>query len=417
MTNARRDVVTAFQDIANEAAANNDVNFVSRGGTPGTTVEEHEIWSLTTGVTTCTVSAANGGGATPSTATGACPQTAPSWYHTTGDTQGPNVVAADSCNFSGGNCYVLTDRGTYQFLESEGALHNLVVVSNDNEASAVGGQNLLVNSFHAYAINPAAFSGNPNVHINLPAATAFLNWLTSPAGQADVTAYQASDPGGPSFIGDAAPKLTQTRTLPARVAAGQPLTVTGTLSNTVPGTPPLAGVAMTLKAVMGGSTTAITVATGNTDATGHYSLTYKPTANASYTVSSAPISQVEDSTLSPVFGDLLQPTSISLGASKVVGTALITSYRAKKGVVTLKGKLSPAVGGTAGQLRVYANHRSLAASEGLKYVAKSPLAVGQKTFTMTLKLHRGFTWDVSVHYMNTGRIATGVSPVQSVRVT
>ena len=87
--------------------------FVSRGGTPGTTVAEHGIWQLVSssglspaGLLLCTVSAANGGGETPIaanhgvTASGqACPNNGalptaaalPTWYAATGVTQGPNV--------------------------------------------------------------------------------------------------------------------------------------------------------------------------------------------------------------------------------------------------------------------------------------------------------------------------------------
>ena len=44
-------IVQAFQKIA-AAGANDHANFVSRGGTPGTTVQEHAIWALTTRVST-----------------------------------------------------------------------------------------------------------------------------------------------------------------------------------------------------------------------------------------------------------------------------------------------------------------------------------------------------------------------------
>ena len=119
MTNDPHNIAQAFEDIAAAGAAGT-ANFVSRGGTPGTTVAEHAIWALTSGVSTCNVSAANGGGTVPSTTTGDCPTTAtpPSWYHTTGLTQGPNVLNADACNgYSTSNdCYVLTDRCTYNYL-------------------------------------------------------------------------------------------------------------------------------------------------------------------------------------------------------------------------------------------------------------------------------------------------------------
>ncbi len=41
----------AFQDIA-AAGASNEATFISRSDNSGTNVEEHEIWALTSGVTT-----------------------------------------------------------------------------------------------------------------------------------------------------------------------------------------------------------------------------------------------------------------------------------------------------------------------------------------------------------------------------
>jgi tungstate transport system substrate-binding protein len=419
-SNPSHNIVTAFEKIAAAGLAGH-ANFVSRANTSGTAIQEHQIWALTTGVPNlCSISAGtNGGGEVPSTATGACSGgtvstiPAPSWYQKTGLTQGPNVVNADACNYPNGNCYVFTDRGTFQFLESEGAISNLQVVTNDRSTDPADQTTLLINSFHAYAINPAAFTGNTNVHINLPGALAFLNWLTSAAGQKAVTAYQANDPGGPSFIGDARPAITASA-LPATVAAGKKLTISGSLTNIVPGTPPLFGVTMTLSAKLNGSSTSVPVATAQTDADGNYTLSYKPTADASYIVSSPHISQIENSTLSPVFGDLLQPNSKSLGKSTVTGVVKITSATAKKGVVTIKGTLAPAVSGSSATLRVYAGHASASSQH---FVLSKALSNGAKTFTVKVKLARGFTWKVRVKYVNTGQITAGSSAARSVHVT
>jgi tungstate transport system substrate-binding protein len=417
-TSPSHDIVTAFQKIAT-AGAGGTADFVSRANTSGTSVEEHAIWALTSGVPNlCDIAAGpNGGGKVPSTATGPCSGgtvgtiPAPAWYHQTGLTQGPNVVAADACDFGHGNdCYTLTDRATFQFLQSEGALSNLQVVTNHNAASAVGGANLLVNSFHAYAVNPAAFT-SPNVHINLPGAIAFLNWLTSPGGQAEIGAYQANDPGGASFIPDAAPAITASK-LPTTVKSGAKLTVKGTLRNVVPGTPPLIAVPITLtaKTVSGSSV----VATGHTTATGAYTLTYTPKVNASYTVSSAPLAQIEIPTpvLTPQYGDLLQAASKSLGKTKVAGAVVIKKITADKGVVRISGTLAPAVSGSGAVLSIHAAH----SGQALKFVSERRLKNGAKTFTVTVKLARGFTWRVSVKYVNAGRIVAGSSAARSVHV-
>ena len=185
--------------------------FISRGGTPGTTVSEHGVWALVSssglspaGLLLCTVNATNGGGETPIAAGhgvtasgqpcpggGALPVAAalPTWYIATGQTQGPNVQTADACNgFPSGpnSCYVYTDSGTYDYLASgtdpAGTIQALKVVSRDNSGNAPGGQFELVNYFHGYIINP----GKPNQSINLPAAKDFITYITSPAVQAQV---------------------------------------------------------------------------------------------------------------------------------------------------------------------------------------------------------------------------------------
>src|SRR5262249_6963251 len=126
--NGAHNIAQAFADVAATGipgGANPAVTFVSRGGTPGTTVEEHQIWQIVDssglaaqvpGLLLCSVASSLGGGETPIapgnsvgvTANGqpcsnTTPATLPSgadlppWYAATGLTQGPNVVAANAC--------------------------------------------------------------------------------------------------------------------------------------------------------------------------------------------------------------------------------------------------------------------------------------------------------------------------------
>ena len=236
-TNAANNIAQAFADIASVGAQGGSspgLTFVSRGGTPGTTVEEHAIWRLVSqsslapsSLTLCTVSAANGGGETPvavdpaaadtgftngeacadlpaADLTAGLPQGAalPAWYVTTGDNQGLNVQTADACTKTGTNsyggiaspadtCYVFTDRGTYDWLSSKtdpaGSLTNLSILTRDNSASAPGGQTALINYFHAYIINQAKVQAATNSsapQVNLPAAQDLITLLTSPSFQA-----------------------------------------------------------------------------------------------------------------------------------------------------------------------------------------------------------------------------------------
>ena len=72
VANAPNNIAQAFADVAAAGINGAKATFVSRGGTPGTTVSEHAIWQLVSssglspaGLLLCTVSAANGGGETP----------------------------------------------------------------------------------------------------------------------------------------------------------------------------------------------------------------------------------------------------------------------------------------------------------------------------------------------------------------
>ena len=413
MTNAPHDIVGAFQRVAAAGAAGN-ANFVARSGTPGTTVQEHAIWALTTGVTTCAVSDANGGGASPSTTTGDCPSSTsfPSWYHSNGLTQAPNIVNADVCNYPGGNCYVLTDRGTFNYLQSTGAVHNLKIVTRDNAPTATGGGALLVNSFHAYALNPAKFASNPNVAINLPAATAFLNWVTSPAPQAAIGRYLSAG-GDPPFLPDAAPTLTKPR-LPASVPGGRSITVRGKLSNVVPGTPALSGVRVSLQRVGTGSERT-TVASALTDSTGNYAITYRPERSQAYWVKVDQIAKVENATLSPVFGDLLAPASRWLGRVAVIGNPRIKHVRTSSNHVRLRGLLRPAVLGTSGHVSLYAVPRGKAKARGLHYVAQRHVTAGATHFNLQFRLPAG-DWTYQLKYVNPGRMKAGFTQRRTVTV-
>src|SRR5262249_24962452 len=142
----------------------------------------------------------------------------------------------------------------YDYLASgtdpAGAIPALTIVSRDNSASAPGGQFELSNYFHGYIINP----NKPGQTVNLPAATAFMNYITSPTVQQQVGAYLAhgSDAGGAPFTPTASPILSGTRFASKFFAgAGKKMTVTGTLTNAQPGYPVLSGKQVTIANVNG----------------------------------------------------------------------------------------------------------------------------------------------------------------------
>jgi ABC-type tungstate transport system permease subunit len=416
--NGAHNVAQAFADIA-AAGINGKATLVSRGGTPGTTVEEHKIWGLVSsahlvpaGLLLCAVNSTDGGGETPIAAGNGvtssgqpCPNNGvlptggqlPKWYVVTGAEQGPNVLLANTCAGypSGANsCYVLTDRGTYDYLASgtdpAGAIPNLMIVTRDDSASAPGGQYALINYFHAYIINPS----KPGEQVNFPAAKDLLNMLTSPSFQAQLKSYLAhtSDPGGAPFKADASPIITAAG-IPRSYRAGRRVTVTGTVTNAEPGYPALADKTVSVDEIVGG--VPVPVASGKTDATGGYRLTFRPTSSGSYEVGTPQIAQIEEPTLTPVFGDLLSPGAAAPVKVTVHSAITTLSVKSVGGKALVVGSVAPAQGHVKASVTVLARR---AGSKGrFKRVATGRLRSTAGNFAVAAPLHAGH-WQLEVRF-------------------
>jgi ABC-type tungstate transport system permease subunit len=452
LANGTSNAAQAFADIA-QAGINGGgtplVTFVSRGGTPGTTVEEHQIWALVkssglapTGLQLCTVPSSSpndGGGMTPVTAAsgmggGPCTTTVggttaglppagalPAWYVTnTTLTQGPNVVNANACTgyaSPANSCYVFTDRGTFDFLASgldpAGTIPNLEVVTHGPQpASAPGGVDLLINYFHAYVINPA---GCAACGVNLTAAEDFVNLITSPAVQSQLKYYldDTSDAAGAPFVADASPDITVTGFPTTTIANGMAVTVTGSVTNAEPGYPVLSGKTVAVDQVVAGVDVPVAGATGTTDGTGTYNITFVPPASGTYQVTTAQISQVENPNLNPVFGDLLSPGASPTSQLPVAPaptpkptvtkptTVGIKHVSAKKGHVTVIGTLTPAPTSPGATVKLLAV--KVTGSDGLKQVGEASVRKGKTGFMIKAKLKRGDRYVLQLEYSQKGQ--------------
>jgi len=394
LSGSSHDVVTAFEKIAAAGAAGK-AHFISRAAAPGTTVQEHAIWAMTDNakVAKCNVSDALGGGQTPSTdpSGAACPSPTsyPTWYDSGDRKQAANIQYADQCSvaFVGGqpDCYVLTDRGTFQYLASTGSLSTLKIVVRDNDAAARGGIPALVNSFHAYAVNPNKFSGG----INLAGATDFLNWITSPAGQQAVGSY-LNDTNDAPFLPSAAPKITATSTTKL---GKKRLNITGNVSNVVPGTPALDGVTVRLLATKKVGVTPSQVASTTTDANGDYKFSYKAKARQFYTVATDQLTKVEVPTLNPVFADILQPGSSPVAVNGAVKLKASWADKQHK-KIKLSGKVGP-VAMVGAKLQIWGKK----GTKKPKLLATKKLAAGKSSYSFQVKARKG-KWKYQVVYTN-----------------
>jgi len=419
--NGAKNVAQAFADVA-AAGANGQATFYTRGGTTtasGTTVEEHQIWALVNSsglkpasLTLCAVSTADGGGMSPINSTtgvtnGApCPDSGtvnspdnPPWYFiNAGASQGANVQAANACTHGpAGSCYVLTDRGTYDYLASgtdpAGTIPALKIVTRGPQSpTAPGGVNTLVNYFHVYIINPSK-SGET---VNLPAAQDFVSFLTSQAFQSQLKTYlPTADPAGPPFVADASPNLTVSSGLPKNYHAGKPLTVKGTLVNAEPGYPALAGQTVNVAEIVGG--VPLTVASGKTNSTGAFSIKFTPASTGQYEVSTGQISMIENTTLSPVYGDILSPAATSPVKVTVHGATANFRVQSQGGKALVLGTVAPANGHVKGTVTVFA--RAVGKKSAFRKVATDRLATSQGNFAISAPLSAG-AWDVNVKFQD-----------------
>ena len=434
--NAAHNIAQAYADIAT-AGNNGTATYLSRGGTTtasGTTVEEHTLWALVnssglqpSSLVLCAVSAADGGGMTPikssvqATSGQPCPDSgtvnstdAPSWYVINNVNQAASVIATNACNgFSSGpnTCYVLTDRGTFDYLASgtdpAGTIPNLKILTRDNDASAPGGANELINYFHVYIINPT----KPGETVNLTAAQDFVSFLTSQAFQSQLKNYlPTADPGGPPFKADASPNLTASG-FTKNYNAKKPMTVKGTLVNAEPGFPVLSGETVNVQQIVGGQP--LTVASGKTNSTGAYSIEFTPGSTGSYEVSTGAISKVEISTLNPVYGDILSPASTAATAVTVHSALKNFSVKSQGGKALVLGKVSPGTGHVKGTVAVFA--RAVGKKGAFRKVATQRLGATQGNFAISVPRAPG-SWNVKVKFTDPMQVVAASSKLVKVTV-
>ena len=181
----------------------------------------------------------------------------------------------------------MTDRGTFNRLVNLKAVTNLKIVADKNTSSARGGKDLLINSFHAYAVNP-----NKIPQAKLAGALAFLTYLQSSDFQGRLASYPSKDQ--PAFFADARPAITITKHFPKRARPGQRISLAGTVKHDLPGAAPLAGATVQLLRISGGKGT--TIATTKADAKGRFSFGMRARFGAVYRIAFRPFQDLRSAT-------------------------------------------------------------------------------------------------------------------------
>ncbi|MBS1888952.1 MAG: substrate-binding domain-containing protein [Actinobacteria bacterium] len=401
LAKAPHNAVLAFELIA-KAGEEGKANFVSRGDNSGTNTQEKAIWKLTK------IELNQLGEPGPA----GTKEDAP-WYHRAGVGQAETVLLTQQCPFGGGGCYEMTDRGTFNRLVSKGSVTSLEIVSQDNEASAPGGRNLLTNPFTVYAINPAK---EPGININVEGAKALMTYLTSEGFQARLASFPNAS--APAFFADAHPKMTAS-SVSGALAAGTAFTVTGGATGLLPGAPAIAGVPVNLQQApyppAGQAATYTTIASATTAADGSYSLQGVANREGLLRVEMPNTGAAwPNLAVTPLIasGSLTQ-TFAAVGSIGVRSRISLKKPAKKKRTVTLRGTFGPAATPAGATTLVIQGRKSgrHAKWQGLKKLrAREGVA-----YKVTVKLKPG-RWKLRVRYRDPGVVSPATSRTVSVSV-
>ena len=138
-----KDVIAALKKISASQSP-----FASRGDNSGTNAAELRYWKQAE--------------INPQTGKG-------TWYRETGSGMGPTLNTASAMG-----AYAFTDRGTWLSFKNRGDL--VIVVEGDTK---------LFNQYGVMLVNPAK-----HAHVKKELGMAFVDWLTSPEGQAAIAGYK-----------------------------------------------------------------------------------------------------------------------------------------------------------------------------------------------------------------------------------
>jgi tungstate transport system substrate-binding protein len=370
----------AFAAIA-AAGENGEADFISRGDASGTNAKEKTIWGLSG------VQLNLDGWPGPAGTHDFAP-----WYQISHQGQAGNLQETDDCPFTSGACYTLADRGTFDYLDSNGTITNLKLVSDRNDPPAAGGTSLLLNPYHAYAVNPDKFAPG---HINLQGALDLLDYLTDPAVQAAIGQYPTA--ANPAFTPDARPDITILDGLPGggTADANKSLTVDGTVVPNYYLDPPLTGSPVELHRA--DSPDALATTTVQSD--GSFSFTFKPTVSDTYSV------------VWPQYQDRRE-TDESLGHMNVQSTVSLAISGVNGLKVSTTGKAAPLTDRVNAQVLVQAKKGNGA----WQTFGSVNMSDGKKKYTKTITLPSGGTWHVRAKYQDPGVVLAGLSKEQRVSV-
>jgi hypothetical protein len=213
------------------------------------------------------------------------------------------------------------------------------------------------------------------------------------------------------FVATASPKISASG-FPSTIAAGRTATVTGNITDLQAGFPALAGQTVSINELEG--LTSVPVASGKTDANGNYSITFTPPSSGSYQASTGSISQIENASLNPVYGDVLSPSATTAVPVTVAGTISIKKATASTGGVSVTGSIGPAAPDANSTVAVLA--RKQGSKGAFKTIGSTNLKTGSKTYAVNGNLGPG-KWQIETLYRDNGQFTTATSRTRKLTVS
>ena len=406
------DAIGALEDIATAGDATPDaVRFKSRGDNSGTNVQEQLMWHMSNVTPKQTATAASNPNGDPTRSEPGTGGVYPPWYikATVPTGQAENLNQTEACVAAGNGCYTMLDRGTFNKGVNGGTITHLKIVSQRNTPSARGGENLLINPFSVYLVNPDRITTNPKP--NVAAARRFADFLVSAGFQKKLESFPTAI--DPAFLPDAAPAVNLDAPLPQTATAGTVLTASGSVYNRLPGSASIpGGVRLTLQRSTDGGATWTDVASDS--ANGRFRIDFPVATTAAYrlTTPAHPASNYNElSASSQDLGTVAVPTpsggtnpgpgtsdtkaplaskvklgrkGISLRVSEESTIKLVISKRGRSGrfvgVQTIRLKATKA-------RVVSAKHKTLKAGKYRVRVTVTDAAGNHRTITRSFTLH------------------------------
>ncbi len=348
LNGSTHNAVEAFKKIASPGVAGHAA-FVSRGNTSGTAVQEHTIWQM--------VDQTYGGvpgrdvlhlaGREPRRRRGAGSRHGGECDNTgepdlvLGRQQQPGrrtSRAADACNIAGEpshKCYTFTDRGTFMYQVSQNLINNLKIVGarqrgrRSRRVDAAGQHVPPLRRQPQRQLQPRRAPADQ--HRGRDGVLELRHLARRPGGDRPVPARRQR-PGVHPERGAGADRDVRAGERHRGHAGDRH----GQLEERRPrhaGARRQDGHARHAGR---------TVATGTTDAAGNYSISFTPTASASYTVVHAADHARSSTRRSiPAFGDILQPQSAAVGSSTLQSTIKVDKVTPGYRKATLTGTVLP----------------------------------------------------------------------------